>query len=62
MTVKQLINRLKKMPEDSHVIFENDSCFNDGAYSVTKVVDYEDGTVVLESNHKKEWWGEKWYD
>lgn len=59
MKVKQLINRLKKMPEDSEVIFVNTSVFNDGAYSVTKVEDMEDGTVLLESNHKKEWWEEE---
>lgn len=59
MTVKQLINRLKKMPEDSEVIFVNTSMFIDGAYSVTKVEDMEDGTVLLESNHKKEWWEEE---
>lgn len=59
MKVKQLINRLKKMPEDSEVIFVNTSMFIDGAYSVTKVEDMEDGTVLLESNHKKEWWEEE---
>ena len=56
MKVKQLINKLKKMPEDSKVIFLNTDTFINGAYEVTDVADMEDGTVLLDSNHKKNYW------
>lgn len=56
MKVKQLINKLKKMPEDSKVIFLNTDTFINGAYEVTDVADMEGGTVLLDSNHKKNYW------
>ena len=56
MTVKTLINKLKKMPMDSRVIFVNTDMILSGAYEVTEVDDYGDGTVVLNSNHKKNYW------
>ncbi len=59
MKVKQLINKLKKMPEDSKVIFLNTDTFINGAYEVTDVADMEDGTVLLDSNHKKNYWSEE---
>lgn len=54
--MKQLIAKLQKQPEDSKVIFENTDTFFNGAYEVTAVYDYKDGTVVLDSNHKKNYW------
>lgn len=59
MTVKTLINKLKKMPMDSKVIFVNTDMIVNGAYEVTEAEDYEDGTVVLDSNYKKNYWGEE---
>lgn len=59
MKVKTLINKLKKMPEDSKVIFLNTDTFINGAYEVTEVEDLEDGTVLLDSNHKKNYWREE---
>lgn len=59
MKVKHLINKLKKMPEDSKVIFLNTDTFINGAYEVTDVADMEDGTVLLDSNHKKNYWSEE---
>lgn len=56
MKVKTLINRLKKLPPDSKVIYVNTDMVNNGAYDVNTVTDYEDGTVVLDSNYKKNYW------
>ena len=56
MKVKTLINRLKKMPQDSKVIYVNTDMVNNGAYEVNTVTDYEDGTVVLDSSYKKNYW------
>lgn len=56
MTVKTLINKLKKMPMDSKVIFVNTDVFENGGYEVTELYDTDDGTVVLDSNHKKNYW------
>jgi len=57
MTVKTLINKLKKMPSDSIVIFVNTDMIVNGAYEVTEVDDYDDGTVCLDSDHEKNYWG-----
>ena len=56
MKVKTLINKLKKLPQDSKVIYVNTDMVNNGAYEVNTVDDYEDGTVVLDSNYKKNYW------
>lgn len=57
MTVKTLINKLKKMPMDCRVIFVNTDMFVNGAYEVTEVdYDYDNGTVCLDSDHKKNYW------
>lgn len=56
MTVRQLIKELQKMPQHYKVIFVNTDVIIDGAYEVDKVDDYQDGTVVLDSNYKKNYW------
>lgn len=56
MTVKQLIKKLKKMPQDSKVIYVSTHLFVSGTYEVDKVDDYQDGTVVLDSKYKKNYW------
>jgi len=38
---------------DHKVIFTNTDLFVNGSYEVTELHDGEDGTVVLDSNHKK---------
>ena len=58
MTVKQLIRKLSKMPEDAKVIFCNTDVIVNGAYEVDTVEDWEDGTVYLDSEHKKNYWEE----
>lgn len=53
MTVKQLMNKLKKYPEDAKIVVDNDeSCF-DGIYFATSVEEYEEGTVLIATDHKK---------
>lgn len=59
MTVKTLIKKLLEMPMDNRVIFVNTDVFVNGAYEVTEAEDYSDGTVVLDSNHKKNYWEEE---
>ena len=56
MKVKQLIDKLKKMPQENKVIFVNSDVFLNGAYEVDRVDDYQDGTVVLDSLFKKNYW------
>lgn len=56
MTVKQLINKLKKMPEDATVVIENNSMYFDGTYQVisSEVEHYpEDNTVIVGTDYKK---------
>ena len=56
MTVKTLIKKLLEMPMDNKVIFTNTDTFVNGCYEVTELYDADDGTVVLDSNHKKNYW------
>ncbi len=37
MTVKQLMNKLSKMPEDATVVMLNREVFEDGLYKCTKI-------------------------
>lgn len=56
MTVKQLIDKLKKMPEDATVVVENDGMWVDGTYKVTsKEVDYfpEYDFVVIGTDYER---------
>ena len=41
---------------DHKVIFTNTDLFVNGSYEVTELHDGEDGTVVLDSNYKKNYW------
>ena len=56
MTVKTLIKKLLEMPLDNKVIFTNTDLFVNGSYEVTELHDGDDGTVVLDSDHKKNYW------
>ncbi|MBP5595010.1 MAG: hypothetical protein J6Y02_06485 [Pseudobutyrivibrio sp.] len=47
MTVKQLINKLKKLPEDAKVITVNNNSYINGLYE-TKGIDYDEmGNYVI---------------
>lgn len=55
MTVKQLIHKLQKMPEDATVFVYNDSVYEDGSYKVvSSEVDYfdNDNTVLIGTDYK----------
>ena len=56
MTVKQMMRKLSKMPEDAKVIFSITYAIIEGAYEVDSVEDWQDGTVFLDSKHKKNYW------
>ena len=58
MTVKQLINKLSKMPEGAKVISVNTEMYVSGAYEINSVEDWKDGTVLLDSDYKKNFWNE----
>ena len=53
MTVKQLIKKLSKYPEDAKVLIPNDEMFEDGLYHATEINAYDDGTVVIDTDYKK---------
>ena len=61
ITVKELIDKLQKLPPNAKVIFCNNDSYNPGMYYVTKVKKWEGGKeeqVELESNYKsiaKDW-------
>ncbi len=53
MTVKQLINKLKKYPEDAKIVVDNDESYFSGTYFATSVEEYEEGTVLIATDYKK---------
>ena len=54
MTVKQLIKKLKKMPEDATVFVYNDRAYVDGSYVVTSndVEWFDNNTVVIGTDYR----------
>lgn len=53
MTVKQLKNKLKNLPEDATVVICNEELFEDGYYKVTDVnFDPECNEVEIATDHK----------
>lgn len=47
MTVKELIERLKKLPQDSTVAITDNNYINIGAYEITSVDVYDSETVEI---------------
>ena len=58
MTVKQLMNKLKKCPEDAKIVVDNNEGYFDGVYFATSVEEYEEGTVLIATDYEK--WVDKW--
>ena len=58
MTVKQLMNKLKKMPEDAIIVVPNTSNYFDGEYKATTVESWEDDGkyVTIDTDYKKAIW------
>ena len=53
MTVKQLIKKLNKMPQEAIVTMSNNSLFIDGEYEVDSVETYDCSTVEICTDYKK---------
>jgi hypothetical protein len=63
MTVKQLMNKLKKVPEDYVVTVGNDYCYFDGIYKADDIdIDKNRKQVEISTDYKYRWnyYGEKW--
>ena len=57
MTVKQLMNKLKKVPEDYEVTVDNDGGYFDGIYKAIGIDIYEDcKQVEISTNYHKYRW------
>lgn len=53
MTVKQLMNKLRKLPEDATVVICNEELFEDGYYKATDVdFDSSRNEVEISTDHK----------
>ena len=61
MTVKQLMDKLKRIPEDYVVILDNDEMFYSGYYKATGIdVDENYKQVEIVTDHKYLWDNNKW--
>ena len=59
MTVKQLMNKLKKMPEDAIITIPNNDVYFNGEYKATAVELYDDNGkryVEIDTDYKKAIW------
>ena len=57
MTVKQLIKKLSKLPEDAIVTVPNCRNYYDGEYKATEVIyDEDDKTAFIDSDYRKAIW------
>lgn len=54
MTVKQLMRKLSKCPEDAEIVITNRSDYISGSYIATGIIyDEDENQVEVESNYKK---------
>lgn len=53
MTVKQLIKKLNKCPQDAIVTIHNDEMFYDGDYVLTEVNSYDDEVNLVTDYAKR---------
>lgn len=56
MTVKQLIKKLSKLPENAEVCISNNELFMNGHYVATKVDDYtfsSQGVILIDTDYEK---------
>lgn len=61
MTVKQLLRKLKSVPEDFEVVISNDELYIDGIYKTNgaEIRNYE-RQVEITSDHKYRWESDRW--
>ena len=56
MTVKRLIKKLSKYPENAEILIPNDEMFAYGIYYATNIIAEDDGsTILIETDYKKRW-------
>jgi len=53
MTVKQLIKKLSKYPENAKILIPNDEMFEDGMYYVTNIEEYDNDTILMDTDYKR---------
>lgn len=53
MTVKQLMKKLARLPQDAVVTIPNNYCYFEGCYEVTKVEAWGDDEVCIATDYKK---------
>ena len=53
MTVKQLMKKLAKLPQDAVVTIPNNYYYREGCYEATKVEAYGDDEVCIATDYKK---------
>jgi len=53
MTVKQMIKKLSKYSEDAKVLISNSSMYVDGLYYVTSIDEYDDCTILIDTDYKR---------
>lgn len=53
MTVKQLVRKLSKLPQDATVTMPNYSLYLDGDYKVTGVKLWDENEVTIVTDYKK---------
>ena len=53
MTVKQMIKKLSKYPEEAKVLIPNDEMHIEGMYYATSIEEYDDGTVLIDTDYEK---------
>ncbi len=54
MTVKQLIKKLSKYPQDAEVLIPNSEMYVDGIYHVTNIEEYDGGAILIDTDYKAE--------
>jgi hypothetical protein len=53
MTVKQLVRKLSKLPQDATVTMPNYSLYLDGDYKVTGVKLWDENEVIIVTDYRK---------